>query len=260
MARIVTMEQMRNYIKLMLGAPVINIEVTNAQLDQVIEDSVQQFHKYDYGTGQYLDYFIFTTSAGQTYYNMYEDPATSATWATVSNIVDLHISFGVNGINTLFSPTHILLMENGQANNVLGGSKLFTGNVTPGLEMTSYQIAMMYLTELKERLGKMYTVNWIPARGTLMITPTPRETVTGVLQLYRRETIENLYNDDLVKRLCLAKTKIVWGGILRKYSMTLPGGGTITGTEIREEGREEEREILELIRLESEQPSEVFIG
>lgn len=260
MARIVTNDQMRNYIKMMLGAPIINIEVANAQLDQVIEDSIQEFQKYNYGEGQYLDYAIFTASAGQTTYNFFEDPVLSASWENVSNVVNFEISFGINGINTLFSPTHILLMENGQANNMLGGSRLFGGQYTPGLELTSYKIAMMYLQDIQETLGKQYMVNWIPYSGTLVITPAPKENVTGILQLYRKEKIENLYNDNLVKRLCIAKTKILWGNILRKYNMTMPGGGTINADQIRQEGFDEETDILEQIRLESEPCSEVFFG
>jgi len=154
-----------------------------------------------------------------------------------------------------------LLMENGQANNTLmGGSRLFTGSYTPGLELASYQIAMMYLTDIKEKLGKIYNVNWNPMSGLLMITPTPRENIVGVLQLYKREKIENLLNDNLVKKLCLAKTKKLLGSILGRYNMQMPGGGSINYDVIHQEGIDEERDILEQIRLESEPPSEIFIG
>lgn len=260
MARIVTTEQMRTYIKMMLGGGIVNVEMKNEVLNQIIEDSIQEFQKYNYGEGQYLDYVIFTASAGQTTYNFFEDPVLSASWEDISNVVNFEISFGINGINTLFSPTHILLMENGQANNMLGGSRLFGGQYTPGLELTSYKIAMMYLQDIQETLGKQYMVNWIPYRGTLVITPAPKENVTGILQLYRKEKIENLLNDNLVKKLCVAKTKIVWGQLLRKYNMSMPGGGTINGDLLHQEGVDEEEKILEQIRLESEPCSEVFFG
>lgn len=242
----------------MLGAPIINIEVSNYQLDQIIEDTVQIMQKYNYGDGSYTDYIVFTTSAGQSTYNVMNDPYLSASFVDVSQIIDFNVSFGADGINTLFSPTHILLQENNSSNGLFG-LRMGSGNYTPGLELASYQTAMMYIQQIHDTLGKHYSVDWISQRETLVVTPAPRESLTGVLEVYKKEKIENLLNDNLVKALSIAKTKIVWGGILRKTIMTLPGGGTISGNEILQEGKEEERDIIEQIKLESEQPI-FFIG
>jgi hypothetical protein len=43
-----TLPAYRDYIKLRLGSPVINVELANEQIDQIIEDSVQDFHRYTY--------------------------------------------------------------------------------------------------------------------------------------------------------------------------------------------------------------------
>jgi len=258
MAKINTLEGMRNYIKTMLGSPIINIEVTTEQLNQVIEDSVQVMQKYNYGDGLYLDYVAFTTSANVGTYEVMSDPNLSASFVDVAQVFDISYSFGVDGINTLFSPTHILLQENNNGQGMFG-SRFLTGNFTPGLEITTYQVAMMYLQEIRDKLGKMYCVNWIPGRGALMITPTPTESVTGLLHLYKREAAVNLYNDNLVKSLCLAKTKIVWGGNIRKYAIQFPGGGTALGSDILSEGREEESIIIDQIKGESE-PTDFYFG
>ncbi|HON83922.1 MAG TPA: hypothetical protein PLI22_07330, partial [Caldisericia bacterium] len=115
----------------MLGAPIINVEVKNEHLDYAIEDSVQIMQKYNYGDGSYTEYLIFTTSAGQSTYDVMNDPTLSASFENVSQIVDFNISFGADGINTLFSPTHILLQENNLSNGLFG-MRMGSGNFVPG--------------------------------------------------------------------------------------------------------------------------------
>ena len=51
MARIYTIEEMQLYIKRELGYPVINVEVSDDQLTQIIEDSVDYFNEENYGEG-----------------------------------------------------------------------------------------------------------------------------------------------------------------------------------------------------------------
>jgi len=259
MARITTLDAMRTYIKQELGNPVVNVEVDNDQIDQAIEKAVQVMNRYNYGEGSFLDYAVFTTTAGQAYYSLGSSPDVSGSYSDVQDIIDFGLSFGQEGVNTLFTPTHILLQEM-QTNQGLFGTEVnWSGYITPGLELTSYQIAMMYLQEIQETLGKLYTVNWLPGRRVLHITPTPTTSLMGVLYVYRRETAENLYNNILVKNLATAYVKEMWGNHLRKHQMTLPGGGTNAGSEIRQEAKEEIGEAIEAIRLESN-PPDFFIG
>lgn len=260
MARITTLTGMRNYIKKMLGNPVINVEVDDDQFDQVIDDTIQIMNRYNYGDGSYLDYAIFTTTADQSEYTL----SANYGYGDVEEMYDFYLSLGTNGstyngINSLFTPTHILLQEVQNHQGMFGTNPYNYGSVQPGLEMTSYQIAMMYLETINELIGKIYTVQWRSQRNVLHITPTPQAAYTGILAFYRRETAANLYNHVLVKKLAVAKAKILWGNHLRKYSIQMPGGGTINGSEIIQEGKEEEREAMESIRFESN-PTDFFIG
>ena len=56
MATITTLNQMRDFCKLMLGAPVINVELDDTQIDQIIENECQVFSRYEYEEGNYEDY------------------------------------------------------------------------------------------------------------------------------------------------------------------------------------------------------------
>ena len=258
MAWITTLSDLRTYIKQELGNPVVNVEVDDLQINQSVEKAIQVMNKYNYGEGTFLDYAVFTTTAGQAYYELGTDLLTTA-FADIQDVIDFNISFGAGGINTLFTPTHILLQEMNGAGGQFGTSPNWAGYSTPGLELASYQIAMMYIQEIHEMLGKMYTVNWLPGRRVLHITPTPTQALTGVLQVYRRETAENLYNNILVKNLATAYVKQQWGSNLRKHQMTLPGGGSNAGNEIRQEAAEEIKDAIESIRFESN-PIDFFVG
>ena len=80
-----------------------------------------------------------------------------------------------------------------------------------------------------------------------------------MLTVYRKETAINLYNNVLLKRLARAKVELLWGKILRKYSMTLPGGGGINADSIIADAKEELQAAIESIRLETDPPI-VLIG
>ncbi len=260
MAKIQTLAQFRDYVKKMCGMPVINMEVTDDQIDQIIEDSVDYFCRYMYDEGSYMDYAIITFSAGQTEVPMTSayDERTGQYLSNIQDIYDFNVSMGYDGINTMFSPTHVLLHDQYvNKGNYPGGP---SGGIDTGLSLTNYQISMMYLDEISNAFGKMYTLNWLPARESIQIVPTPNQNITGVISFYRRETTEYLYNHIHLKKLVVGRVKKLWGGLnLGKYNATLPDGITINYDNIYNQGKEEEQEAIESIRSESS-PIDFFIA
>lgn len=252
MARIWTLPQMRDYIKTTLGHPVINVEIADTQLDQLIEDSIDDFNRTNYGEGSYLDYTLFTLSAGVTEYDLSGN--------NIMDVFDFGVSMGADGINTMFTPTHILLHEQwvGQGGypGAWGSWGPFSDN---GMVLGNYQISMMYLETINEMFGKMYQVNYLPNREVLRVYPTPTEQVTGALALYRKEQAMYLYNHPLIKRLTVGRARIRWGWHLGKYAVTLPDGMTINADAMIAQGKEEEQAALEEIRLTSE-PVDFYIA
>jgi hypothetical protein len=232
------------YIKYALGFPSINVELDCTQLGNIIDDCVQEFRRYNAGEGSYEDYAIFNISAGVNTYSLSAED--------IQNVYDLQSSFGINGINTLFSPTHILLYADWvQRGNYPGGSGGLGGQ---GLVLTEYDLAMNYLEEISNRFGRKFQVRYREQAKELKVFPTPTEDSVGILCLWRNELATNLYNHSLVKKLAVARAKVMWGGILRKFVMTIPGGGSISGADIVAEGKEEETKALDSIRLESTPP------
>jgi hypothetical protein len=253
MAKITNIVQMRDYIKTRLGWPVINVEVADIQFDQIIEDSAQDFNFLNYGEAAQIDYMLFSTSANVAEY--------SFSGQNIAEIYDISISLPQDGINTMFTPTHMLLYEQfmTQGGSMPGANNRMGGQSDSGIVLGGYDIAMMYLKEIKQHFGKMYSVRWNPNTESLRIFPTPTEAGTGLLYMYRKEWPENLYNHPLMKKLCVARGKMQWGIHLKKYNVTLPDGMGITGTEMYSDGMAEEEKILDDIRLMSA-PVDFFIG
>lgn len=243
---ITTLEEMRDYIKLMLGFPTINVELKNEQIFQVIWDSAQIFWRYGYDESNYRDYAILTTTSGTDEYSL--------SGQDIINVVDFDFSFGIDGINTLFSPTHTLLYKDWVVEGNYPG-----GPNSGGMVLTGWTIGMNYLEEIRNTFGKMYTCYYRPNSQTVKIFPTPKENMTGILIVYKKESLANLYNHILFKELSVAKAKKLWGFLLDKTNMQFPGGGTVNGAKIEAAGKEEEEKAIEKIKGESS-PIDFMVG
>ena len=250
MAEIKTLEQYKDYLITRCGYPVMNVEVDrDTQLENIAADTIQFFQDYNISEGSSLEYFLFSVSAHQNTYNM--------SGMNIAGAFDIELSIGIDGINTLFAPTHELLYSD----FVRKGSILGTDSpdYSPGLTLTSYDVAMLYLKEIKNQFGRGYTVQYNKQREILTINPTPNDSMLGVLYLYRKEEAIYLYNHPLVKDLGYAKTLIQWGQNLGKYQATMPDGITINGPDIMTRGTDMEEKIKQQIRDES-QPTDFFLG
>jgi hypothetical protein len=247
-----TLPAYRDYIKLRLGSPVINVELANEQIDQIIEDSVQDFHRYTYGESTYRDALAITLSAGVSAY--YLGPS-------VESVLDISLMNTSNNINTLFTPQHQLLYQDWSSGRYPGGSGGAGGSAGLGgaMVMGNYDIAMIYLKEIEDHFIRKYTVQFDTNDMTLRVWPTPNADTFGLLQVYTRQTAENLYNNPLLKKLVVARCMVQWGLHLIKYQINLPGGAGINASTYLEKGERDEAAALESIRLET-MPAIFLVG
>lgn len=241
MARLTTLAGMKNYILSVLGNPVIQVEVADEQLDRIITDTIQIFTKYNTGEGNYEDFMRFTVSAGVSAY--------STVGMNLASVVDIDLSFASrDGINVLFSSQNQLLFEDW----VVRGGPL--NNNGQGMILSEYEVAMEYLNDVHNMFSIMYHAQYSDARQEILIFPTPVTAGTGLLNVYKRNSAEDLYNDNLVKQYAVAEAKIQWGSNLSKYDATLPDGTRLNGDKILEEGKAEKEKALLDIVGESEPP------
>lgn len=57
-ANIQNVAQLRSYIKMMLGSPVICVEISDQQMNYIIADTVRYIQRYYYRMGNYRDYLM----------------------------------------------------------------------------------------------------------------------------------------------------------------------------------------------------------
>lgn len=257
--RLTSRDDVKQYIYMKLGAPVINIEVTDDQMELAVEDSLLDFWKYNAEEGSYMHHFAFTVSAGVSEYCL--------SGMNIQDAYDIEYSGWLGGINTLFSPANMLLYNSWVVQgNYPGGPG--GGPPTPyptafkensGLVMAEYNNAMSYLKTLEKQIGPSYTVHWRPQAEVLEVIPTPKVTATTMLKLYVREAENNVFNNPLFRKLVVARAGVAWGDNLSKYTGTMPDGLTVRGPEILQRYMEEEQKCIDNIRSES-QCMDIFIG
>jgi len=136
---------------------------------------------------------------------------------------------GTTGMSTVTLP-----------NNILSVVKVF-GQIQP-LNFKVYS----YIYEPSNIIAnREYTFSFSKYSHILTINETPEKDTAAVAYVYRKldETIyTDLYNHEWLKKYIIAKAKIQWGQNLSKYgSVVLPGGMTLNGEFILNEGKEEYR-------------------
>jgi hypothetical protein len=261
MAKIQSLSQMTDYLKLSLGMPILNVEVTDKQFYQLIEDSIDVFHRYNYSDGSYLTNSCILLSAGfnQQPLSSTYDLFTGQPLSNIESLCDFNLSFGFDGINTLFSPQNILLYQEFQNGNFPYPTSTGKGGfASPGMVLSNYQISMQYVEDINVMFGKMYTISLIWGQDLLQISPTPSQDLMGVLSFYKKQSANTIYNHPLFKKLTIGLAKQRWASNLTKYLGTLPDGLSIN-TDIYNQGTLEYKEALEDIKKESE-PIAFFVA
>lgn len=237
MAQLNSAADFKQWILTELGSPVITVELADAQLQQALDEAVLDFNRYNYGEGNYRDFLLLELSAGISSYDL--------SGTGVNDVVDMIMSVGGQGnINMLFTPANMILspMDFVKLSNFM---------------IVDWHIAMMKLAEINEYFTVKYVGKYNTGSQQLKVIPTPTERSRVMMEIYKKETAANLYNNQLVKRLALAKAMMIWGRILRKYTITLPGGGTLSGPEVLADGKEMYEEVMGLVKGEGEPP--IFI-
>lgn len=249
---ITSIQDFVQYVKLMLGKPVQNVELDDSQIIQVIEDSVQIFQRYTYGEAVFRDVLSIQLSAGVSAYQL-----TSA----IDSIMD--IGFADNhDINTLFTVEHNLLYNSFMNGSVVGGLGVggnSTSNMGGAYSMSNYTSNMMYLKTIADNFERTYYAQFSPNSYMMRVWPTPVMSNIAMLTIWKKEEAINLFNNILLKKLVLAKSSILWGTILGKYQISLPGSGNINYQIFIDRGTKEQDEAIESMKLETYPPL-FFVG
>ena len=277
MAKPTTKQELIDHCLRKLGAPVLEINVSDEQLDDIVDDAVQYFNErhFDGVERMYLKYKITQEDIDRGK----ADPLTSNTTGIVSTTAT---SGGFS--NTWYENSNFINCPD----SVIGVEKVFkfdTSSISGGMFSIKYQLFLndLYFFNSVELLQYSMTKRYLEDIDFLLTTDKQirfnkrqdrlyldidwkSQAVNQfiVLDCYRAldpENFSQIYNDSFLKRYCTAMIKKQWGQNLIKFrGVKLPGGIEFNGREIYQDGVEEVNAIREQMSSTYELPPLDMIG
>jgi len=247
MAKVTSRETLIDHCMRALGAPVIEINVDEDQVEDRIDDALQ-------------------------YYQMYHDDAIIKTYfkhkLTATDISNSYI----NVPDSIISVTSVLIMGNQAADPLFDMTYHMRLN-----DIFSYNNASTQLQEYSQRMGNLAMVeNELNSTELLRFNRHMNrihidEGFRGldvddyiVLEAYTvvdPQTYPDVYNDMFLKRYCTALIKKQWGSNMMKFDgFTLPGGITMNGRQMFEDSIEEINKLEEEMQLAWQTPDNFLMG
>jgi hypothetical protein len=275
MAKPNSRQQLVDYCLRQLGAPVLEINVADEQLDDLVDDALQYFNErhYDGVERMYLKYKITQEDIDRG----------SAGGTDGEGIVNTTATDGTNTFNFYESSNYIQIPE-----SVIGVEKIFkfdTISISGGMfsikyqmflndlnyfgsvELMQYSMTKSYLEDIDFLLTTDKQVRFNRRQGRLYLdidwkAQTPDTfLVIDCQRALDPESYNKIYNDSFMKKYLTALIKKQWGSNMMKYSGTrLPGGIELNGRQYYEDGERELEDIKQRMSSEYELPPLDFIG
>jgi hypothetical protein len=281
MAKPTTRQGLIDYCLRQLGAPVLEINVADEQIDDLVDDTIQYFNErhYDGVEKMYLKYKI-------TQDDIDRGRATGTTGVGI--VTTTGTSTNISGVGTITSNFY----ENSNfiqvPDSVIGIEKVFkfdTSTLSSGMfsikyqlflndlyyfssvDLLSYAMTKSYLEDIDFLLSTDKQVRFNKRQDRLYLDIDWGEKTKDtflVLECYRAldpESFSQVYNDSFVKKYLTALLKKQWGQNLIKFQgVKLPGGIELNGRAIFEDGQRELEDIKQKMSSEYELPPLDCIG
>ena len=234
-----TIEQLKDWVYIKLGAPLLTVELTDEQLNSCIADALAVYTKYAYVPEKYLVVNLKFYKPGK---------GLDLTPFKVMQVDDVAFQrdniFGMT--NDMFFGPYAFF---GQG----PGSPMFgLGNGNWVGSWVSYHNMHEFFDLTKRMLGSQ--PDWLYDKTTkhMKLMPEPlfaagKKDHYILLTCTCEQPIEEYFGNEYVRRLVLAEAKILLGTIRKKFqNINLTGGASID-TSIGDEGKEEKQQIMENI-------------
>ena len=281
MAKPTTRKELVQYCKRQLGAPVLEINVDDDQIDDLVDDTFQYFNErhFDGVEKMYMKYKlteedinrgkatgttgvgIVTTTATSTAISGYG--TTTSNWYETSNFIQ--VPDAVIGIEKVFKF---------DSSSISGGMfsikyQLFLNDLYyfNSVNLLQYAMTKSYLEDIDFLLTTDKQIRFNQRQDRLYLDlDWGAQQIDDfiILECYRAldpEAFVGAYNDTFVKKYLTALIKRQWGQNLIKFKGTkLPGGIELNGREIYDGAVKDLADIKERMSTEYELPPLDMIG
>jgi hypothetical protein len=255
--RINNEDKLVNYIRTMLGEPLITVEVTDEQIKMVIDDTIRHFSDFAYGGEQTVIFELDARSDIQDYrLDERVQAVKSVSFGGALGSIPTSSSgnyvypFGTLGVNYI---PHITLQ--GEVSSLAaGGSFSSTSGGTAGGVAggpNSGNSGLSAMVDAFVTRSQVDTMNAINARAVnfefnsntkilrIFENFTGKFLVEAAVEYVPNPEYDEVYSHPWVKEYALNKVKYLWGTITGKYSQSLVGGAEINYADMKSEAQTE---------------------
>ena len=247
MAQPTTREQFKGWILRKLGAPVIEINVSDEQIDDRVDEAVDFWRDYHYNGSQlvYMKHQITQEDKDNGYITL------PTTILGISGIFNMQSSISTGG--GIFNVQYQFVLNNLE-------------DIT-GYNITNYFMSMQHLEFLQEMLVGRPMIRYNKHVNKLWIDSGSESIAVGeyiIIEAYDvidGSTYGDVWSDRFLQNYAAALVKEQWGSNLTKFTgMQLVGGVSFNGEQILSDAREE-RKAMEEEAVQNLQPlSYNYIG
>jgi len=236
-----TRDKLIAYIKRQLGAPLINIEVTDDMINDNIDYSIQKYNTFAYD-GYERDSFGFDTVPGVMEYKLDDK---------VQDIITIK--------GASYAGTTMIQLPNDEMvvyNNMFS---VFTSPNTTGVSSFVVNLANQSLIDTIFDKDVNYTFNPSSKRLKFFEQPLPRYLIYCSID-YIPEEVDRIYNNEWIKKMSTAKTKMSWGTVTGKFDQSLVSGARINYADMKSEATEEIQTLDEELMNRYLEPGSLYVG
>ena len=281
MAKPSTRQGLIDYCLRQLGAPVLEINVDDDQIDDLVDDTIQYFNErhYDGVERMYLKYKVSQDDIDRGKASGTDGVGIVTTTGTSTNIS------GLGTITSNFYETSNFIQV---PDSVIGVEKIFkfdSSSISGGMFSIKYQLFLndLYYFNSVDLLQYSMTKTYLEDIDFLLTTDkqirfnkrqdrlyldidwkSQSKDTFYVIDCYRAldpESFTQIYNDSFVKKYLTAMIKRQWGQNLIKFNgVKLPGGIELNGRQIYEDAMRDLEEIKQRMSMEYELPPFDMIG
>ena len=281
MAKPSTRQGLIDFCKRRLGAPVLEINVDDDQIDDLVDDALQYFNErhFDGVERMFLKYEVSQADI---------DRGTAKNTSGVGIVTTTATSTNVDGLGTVTSNWY----ENSNfiqvPDSVIGIERIFkfdASSISGGMfsikyqlmlndlyyfnsvELMQYAMVKSYLEDIDFLLTPDKQVRYNKRQDRLYIDIDWGSQSVGnffVIDCYRAldpASFTGVYNDSFLKKYLTATIKRQWGQNLIKFKgVKLPGGIELNGRELYDDAEREIEDLKQRMTLEYEVPPLDLIG
>lgn len=280
MSKPTTRQELIDYCLRRLGAPVLEINIDDDQIDDLVDDALQYFHErhFDGVERMFLKYKLTDAdiNRGRGKGTNGVGIVTTTGTANISGIGTTSFNF-YESSNFIQVPDSVIGIEKVykfDTSSISGGMfsikyQLFLNDLYyfNSVELLQYAMVKSYLEDIdfllttdkqirfNKRQNRMYLdIDWNAQNKDTFI-------VIDCYRILDPNDFTKVYSDSFLKKYLTALMKKQWGQNLIKFrGVKLPGGIELNGREIYEDGERELTDIKQRMSMDYELPPYDFIG